>query len=482
MNKINPIRLLTLALVASTALTATAQPSSTVDTFLAAFNSGDAEAMLAFYRTHATPEFLAERKEEEIKRRYQNAAAELGALTEVRRIAETATKIRVEARAAKGGRVKLTFELEPAPPHRLADLAIAVTMGGDEPERATLPPFAVAPGSSLAATRTALDAYLRDLTARDLFSGVVTVARGGETLFEGAYGQADRERGTLNTLNTRFDVGSITKTITQVAISQLARAGKLSFDDTVAKLLPDYPNREVAARITVRQLLRHQSGLGDFFGPAYRQADKAKLLAPRDFYPLFAAEPLAFEPGSSQNYSNAGYIVLGGIIEAVSGMSYPDYVARNIFLPAGMSASGFLPHDRSLPHFAVGYTRQAEGGADGPLKANLGILPLRGCAAGSSAHTAGDLLRFYRALGAGKLLDAAGMSLLFRGELPKGELAADEFAAPQMGIAGGAPGVTAGLEARGKVVAIVLSNLDPPIATELAARLLELEAFGAGES
>ncbi|MGZ7079041.1 MAG: serine hydrolase domain-containing protein, partial [Thermoanaerobaculia bacterium] len=171
--------------------------------------------------------------------------------------------------------------------------------------------------------------YAQQLSDTDRFSGVVLVARDGKTLLNRAWGLADVASKTANTIDTKFNIGSINKVFTKLAIGQLAQAGKLSVDDTIRKHLPDFPS-PVADRITISQLLTMKSGLGDIFGPKYDAAPPSRLRELSDFLPLFVNEPLAFEPGTSQAYSNGGYIVLGLIIERISGEKYRDYVQKHI--------------------------------------------------------------------------------------------------------------------------------------------------------
>jgi len=165
---------------------------------------------------------------------------------------------------------------------------------------------------------------LDSLVAAGQFSGAVLLAKGGVTVFERAYGLADREARIPNTIETAFNLGSINKFFTMIAIRQLADAGKLDVDSTLARAWPDYPNQAVARRITIRQLLQHRSGIGgNIFGvPAGGKRSDVRRLA--DYLPLFINEPLQFEPGSRSQYSNAGYVVLGLLIERLSGGNYYD--------------------------------------------------------------------------------------------------------------------------------------------------------------
>ena len=153
--------------------------------------------------------------------------------------------------------------------------------------------------------------------AEDRFSGVVLLARDGTSIMSRAWGMADPAKGIANRPDTKFNLGSINKFFTHVAIGQLAAAGKLSLNDTIRKHLPDYPS-PAADKITIEQLLQHRSGLGDIFGPKFL-ASHASLRKLSDYLPLFVDKPLEFEPGSDQRYSNAGFVVLGLIIEKISG-------------------------------------------------------------------------------------------------------------------------------------------------------------------
>lgn len=297
---------------------------------------------------------------------------------------------------------------------------------------------------------------------RDEFSGVVLLKNGGKVIFHEGFGYADRAQGRKNSTATAFDIGSITKLITRTAVAQLLQQGKLSLDGRIVDYLPDYPNKEVAQAVTLRQLLEHSSGLGDFFNERWMAADKTRFIEPRDFFELFADETLRFAPGTSREYSNAGFVVLGAIVEVVSGQAYAEYVEENIFTPAGMAQSGFELRDGRNESHAIGY---APFGKDGELVPNLGMLPMQGCPAGSSMHTAEDLLRFDTALRDGTLLDPEWTAWLF--DFPE----QSSEATYEIGVAGGAPGVSAGFESDGLAAAIVLSNFDPPTGDALAREL-----------
>ena len=291
----------------------------------------------------------------------------------------------------------------------------------------------------------ALAKFLDEMSARDLFSGTVLVTRGNETLFEKSYGLADKQRGIPNTTGTRYNLGSINKVFTKVALLQLRAAGKVDFSKTLRTYLPDYPS-PIADKITIQQLLDMSSGMGDIFGPKYDAMARDRIRSLQDYVPLFVDEPLSFEPGTSRRYSNAGYLVLGLVIEKLSGRSYYDYVRANIYGPAGMKDSDSYAVDSTAAR-ATGYAGEKHD------RTNADALPGRGSSAGGGYSTAHDMLRFTRALP--KLI----------GREDYARLAGDP---PGVGWGGGAPGINAALEMEGEYTIIVLSNYSPPSASHVA--------------
>lgn len=143
-----------------------------------------------------------------------------------------------------------------------------------------------------------MEKRLDELTRRDEFSGVVLIGREGKPIWEKAYGLADREKKVPVALETRFRIGSMNKMFTAAAIAQLVEAGKMHFSDTIADLLPEYPNKKIAGKITVEELLPHTSGLGDIFNTKFEQ-EKEHLRKLSDYLPLFATDPLQFEPAGA---------------------------------------------------------------------------------------------------------------------------------------------------------------------------------------
>lgn len=284
------------------------------------------------------------------------------------------------------------------------------------------------------------------------FSGSILWAKDGVPLVNGAWGFADQNRGTANTADMAYDIGSIGKLFTQAAVLQLAEQGRLTLDDKFGKFLKDYPNRAAADKITLRQLLLHTSGMGDIFDRITPDTNLAGMTELKDFVLLFANKPLEFEPGAKNRYSNAGYIVLGLVIEVVSGENYFDYVTHHLLEPAGMTHSGFFNRAKLPANVARSYMENNDVTA---------MHPGRGTPAGGLQCSTGDLLHFTQAVNAGKLLKPESVTIL-NGLLPKppGAPAGAPGQLIGYGIEGGAPGVSAQLvlDPTGHYTRIVLSN------------------------
>ena len=301
------------------------------------------------------------------------------------------------------------------------------------------------------------------------FAGAVLVARHGRVLLQDAWGRADRRSGTANTPATRFRIGSMNKMFTAVATLQLVEAHKLALDDPIGKHLPDYPNKEVASKVTVRHLLTHTGGTGDIFGPEFEQ-HRLALREHRDYLKLYGSRGLTHQPGARFEYSNYGFVLLGALVERVSGGSYDDYVGDHVFRRAGMTSTGSLPESVDVPNRAVGYMRSSPlGGAWVP---NTKTLPWRGTAAGGGYSTVGDLLRFAQALSSGTLISKATLAEATRPRQQQygyGFEVRGEGPLRSYGHGGGAPGMNGELRVFPQLGYVVVSpsNLDPPAASEL---------------
>lgn len=320
------------------------------------------------------------------------------------------------------------------------------------------------------------DAFVSARVAADSFSGVVLVARNGKIQYQRAAGLADRERNIGMQLDSRLQIASTTKLYTQIAIRQLEQAGKLSLTDTVGRFLPGYPNPVVRSRVTIEQLLSHRSGVGSFWNERF-MAQAPNIRSVHDYLELFQADSLLFEPGTRQAYSNGGFVLLGAIIEQVSGTSYHAYVRDNVFRPAGMSET--VPYDTRAPrsNAAIGYTRQSpdgpQAGAPGagsskPRRPNTWSQAGMSSPAGGDYSTVGDFLKLADALLGHKLLDSARTAAVLGARYPAGQ----DFRAN-----GGGPGTNAEFSIYpGGEVIVVLSNYDPPAATAVAQYLRSLVA------
>jgi CubicO group peptidase (beta-lactamase class C family) len=311
----------------------------------------------------------------------------------------------------------------------------------------------------------------------DRFSGALLIAANGKIKFQKVWGLSDREAKSRNTMETKFRFGSMGKMFTAVAALQLVEKGQMALSDPVGKHLPDYPNKDLAAKVTVRHLLTHTGGTGDIFGPQYREK-REQLRSLQDYVQLFGARPLQFEPGARWSYSNYGYLLLGVLVERVSGLSYEECLQERVFGPAGMRGTGLLPESVAVAQRANGYIRQ-----DNMWVNCRDTLPWRGTPAGGGYATIGDLFRFALALQGGKLI---GRSLVDEA-VSKREKAdrpglgygygfmVDERAPKFFGHAGGAPGMNGELRIypQQSVVVAALSNFDPPAASAVVRHFVD---------
>ncbi len=239
------------------------------------------------------------------------------------------------------------------------------------------------------------------------FSGVVHVRQQGEVIFGEGYGYANRADELANTIHTRFGIASGTKLLTGVAICQLVEQGKLSFETRLQEVVTDsFPHFDPA--VTVRHLLTHTSGVPDYFdedlmddfGALWKDYPTYTMRTSRDFLPMFQNQPMKFAPGERFSYNNGGFILLGLIIEAVSGQVYTDYVTAEVLQRAGMVDSGFFAMNQLPARTALGYIDVEDGG----WHTNIFEVPIIGGADGGVFVTAPDIGRFWDALFTHRLL------------------------------------------------------------------------------
>ncbi|MEE4289772.1 MAG: serine hydrolase domain-containing protein, partial [Erythrobacter sp.] len=234
------------------------------------------------------------------------------------------------------------------------------------------------------------------------FMGAVLVAQGDTPVIDRAWGMADLEWDIANTTDTRFRIGSVSKQFTAVATLLLAERGQLSLDAPIATYLEDTPPAWEA--VTVRNLLRHTSGIPSFTQLESFERDQYLPLSQDELIATFSALPLEFEPGAKFTYSNSGYVLLSKIIEEVSGDSFSDFLDANIFAPLGMENSGLDDPARILPRRAAGYSPAGDDVTviNAPYN-DMGIPS----GAGAIYSTTHDLLKWQRGLFGGKLLSPA---------------------------------------------------------------------------
>lgn len=411
--------------------------------WLAAFNDADRDALTAFRAQYGMrPDTQGDLEFRE----------EMGRLAVLEVVATTAAKAQVLVLPAANDRaMRVTTTLNPD-----TGAAEFVFEGAETP--AKYQPARMALTDVLAEARTRLQA----LQGSNDLGGAFLVAEGGEIRMAWHGGLADREHRVAVERNTRFRLASLNKMFTAVAILQLQDAGRLSLDDTLAKHLPAYPNPTVAASVTLRQMLTHTSGLGDIFGDkATEHVDSLRTL--QDYWAVFGAEPLSFAPGERDQYSNYAFVLLGSVIEAISGQSYYDYVDEHIYRVAGMRSTGSAPESTPVADRARPYTR-----IDGRWTLEKASLPWRGTSAGGGYSTVDDLLKFGEALRTGKLLSPASLAMATSPQnhnawYGHGFMVRGQGDARLYGHEGGAPGANAVfyvMPEQGYVL-VGLSNVDP---------------------
>jgi CubicO group peptidase (beta-lactamase class C family) len=315
------------------------------------------------------------------------------------------------------------------------------------------------------------DAFLAQRASAGEFSGAALVARGGRPLLAKGYGLADRGRGVPNAARTRFCICSMGKMFTSVGIARLVERGRLSFGDTIGRYVSGFP-AAIADAVTVSELLTHTSGMGDVLARTDGSVPPTTLAG---LMSEIEQQPLLFAPGTAFSYSNSGFIVLGAIIQSVSGQAYDEYVHDHVFAPSGMADTAvrvYTPDD--VPGMAHGYALVSGTGASATYEDVGGTLQI-GNPSGGAYSTVFDMLGFAQALTGHRLLSAAMTDTVLTGRIPisrPGGPADDEYAygfevqvingVRIVGHNGGSPGYEGQLDVyldRGRVV-VILTNQD----------------------
>ena len=321
-------KLLAFFLLAA-ALRATAAPASETPVlqvfkqWLDAFNSSDAARISAFWQKYGRNK-ADDRVAGDLRLRNMT-----GGMTIYRVAEDSDTHLVVLMKENRGAYSESTMDLSSVNPPIVAGL-----MGHPVPP----PEGAENPASSDDELAARVQKHVAETSGSDAFSGAILVAHNGKTVLDQAWGMADETKSIRNTTDSQFCIGSMNKMFTAVAILQLVGAGKLALDKSIVTYWPDYPNRDLAARVTIRELLNHTGGTGDIFTPEY-EAYRQETRALADYIKLFGTRPVAFEPGTRMEYSNYGFILLGRIIELVTREPYEKYIRG-----ARLSTRGDAPH------------------------------------------------------------------------------------------------------------------------------------------
>jgi len=442
--------------------------------YFEAYAAGDSASIARYASEHVAPDSRARTPMSERVRRFREMKSDHGALTIVDVPGDDSAELTVHVRDEHGESMLLTFMAAPGPEHLLMGMRVEIGEGGGAGGPGGAPGDA---DRSPLSEAQAAQAIRDELARRPDFAGVVLLAHGDKRLLAEARGLADRVRKTPVTMETRFNFASIGKIFTRLAIAQLAQGGKISLDDKVTRWVPQYKVAN-AEKITLDQLVEHRGGVPDVLELVHQANAQAKMVDVPSWVHLLLDQPLEFEPGTKNQYSNGGYVLLGAVVQHVSGADYYDYCRQHIFAPAGMTASAWDRKDSPAGQRATGYTRDLEPAPGGghkpadlskPRESAMAGWPMRGSPAGGGFTSANDLWKFAEALRAGKLASPAWSQWVVGGPAPTGAKAdpGPGFEGIGFGIAGGAPGTNGVLEFAGPYDVVVLTNDDPPGAEDL---------------
>jgi CubicO group peptidase (beta-lactamase class C family) len=445
----------TLAIVAASALHAQGPATRRAHELVALIDSGSPSAIRAYSDTAMTTRapadahrnFILGQRDESRGLRWVDVHEESPQRATV-----------VLERALTGDLTALLVVVDSAPPYRIVGLGLRPPPG--KPGAANAPRV-----STDAEMVAALKHYVETLAKADVFSGAVLLAKDGQPLYAAAFGEADKDFHAPNTLDTKFNLGSMNKMFTATAVSQLVEQGKLSYDDTLAKFIPDFPNAADAKKVRIENLLTHTSGLGSYFNDDWDKSSRALYRTVDDWMPVAKHDSLAFAPGTQWSYSNTGMLVAGKVVEVVSKQDYFDYIREHIYKPAGMTRTDAYELDHVNPNLAVGYDKHFRDDGSIEFRNNVFEHVIRGGPAGGGYSTVGDLVRFAEALKAGKLVSAKYYELM---TTPKPAVHSPRYGYgfgvdPETGVvghSGGFVGISSNLDIfKGSgYVAVVMSN------------------------
>lgn len=351
---------------------------------------------------------------------------------------------------------------------------VELTVAGEPDLRVTYsdltpaPLWAVAPqkaSTSRAELARRIGALVEKGCQAERFSGAVLVAAGEAVLVEQACGEASRRYHAPNNVSTRFNIGSMDKMFTAVAVARLAEAERLSLDDTLDRHLDaTWIDPMVASRVTLWQLMTHTSGLSPDIVDLAEALPRTRFRTLQDYKPLLRETRVATSPGSKFQYSNTGMVLLGAVIERISGEDYYEHIRKEVFTPSGMSDSGSYVAEDPIENVAVGYMRAPD--APYGWRENSLRIFYRGIPAGGGYSTVEDLHRFATALQSGKLVSEASLQRLWTDKSGHNYGAGFEIGHGAVGRTIGHSGLFAGVSTRLRIYpdrgysVIVLANID----------------------
>lgn len=384
-----------------------------LESFLTALNSGDRRKMRSFIAANFDPPPNAPGFVDDLTNTQMSSFSASGGflLRKVENSNPAAVRVQVQAKSTGAWSQMSLYVTAKAPEYTEAIAPFHIVGLGVQSGQAPKE-FVENRVLSDGELRSRIGNLMRVLVAHDQFSGTITVAKGTHVIFSRAAGLANRAWSISNKPDTKFSLASITKMFTAVAVAQLVEQGRLRFDERVGEILPDYPNKDVATKVTLAELLSHTSGLIGARDEVVNHPGPPSASTMMEHLKNIVNLPLSFEPGQKFGYSNAGYTLLGAIIEKASGQSYYSYLRTHLFKPAGMDHTGFYALESDPPNLAEGF----EDSPDGKRINNVFDLGRGlGSPAGGASSNGEDMVRFSTALTSGKLVRRETLDRMWSG-------------------------------------------------------------------
>lgn len=440
-----------------------------IQAMIDAFNVGSPMATREFFARHTTPAFAQSVPMAMHEQIFAENFSRTGGMdvrgTRAYKLALPETTVLLQDRAF-GSWHGLFIAFEPGAEQRISGISLQAVA---TPKQAPL---------TEAAFATEVRATIDRACKGGFFSGAVRVQRQGDVLVEAACGEASKRYHVANNLDTKFNLGSMNKMFTSIAISQLVERGKLKYSDSIDQFVDEtWLPKDITRQITIHHLLSHTSGLGSYFNDKYWNSSRLLYRDVNDYKPLVVGDKLEFKPGEKFSYSNTGMLLLGVVIEKVSGQNYFDFIRANVTGPAGMTSTESYAMDEPVENLATGHTHPE--GQPGKWVENSLLHVLKGGPAGGGYSTVRDLDRFAAALLSGKLVKPETLALHWRDVIKArygyGFQVTEKPGNKVVGHSGGFPGLNGQLDIYldKRVVVAALANQDDA-ASMLAGRIGQL--------